>query len=65
LRLRATHAQRDALVADASGDRLDAVLCMMQAAWASTQPGHGVPPGVDPLEGWITSAPATAPSAAG
>ena len=56
LRLRASHAQRDALVADASGDRLDAVLCMMQAAWASGQPGHGVPEDVDPLEGWITSA---------
>jgi hypothetical protein len=57
LRLRISHAQRDALVADASGDRLDAVLCLMQAAWASAQPGHGVPPGVDPLEGWIASAP--------
>ncbi|CAG0946240.1 hypothetical protein GPROT2_03640 [Gammaproteobacteria bacterium] len=56
LRLRASHAQRDALAADASGDRLDAVLCMLQAAWASMQPGHGVPDGVDPLEGWITSA---------
>jgi len=56
LRLRLTHAQRDALVADASGDRLDAVLCMLQAAWAAGRPGHGVPAGVDPLEGWITSA---------
>ena len=56
LRLRATHAQRDDLAADASGDRLDAVLCMLQAAWAVLQPGHGVPEGVDPLEGWITSA---------
>jgi len=58
LRLRASHAQRDALVADASGDRLDAVLCMMQAAWAAGQANHGVPEGVDALEGWITSAPA-------
>lgn len=56
VRLRASHAQRDALVADASGDRLDAVLCMLQAAWAAGQPGHGVPAGVDRLEGWITSA---------
>jgi hypothetical protein len=56
LRLRASHAQRDALVADASGDRLDAVLCLLQAAWASSRPRHGVPEGVDPLEGWITSA---------
>ncbi|RQP26306.1 DUF429 domain-containing protein [Piscinibacter terrae] len=57
LRLRATHAQRDDLAADGSGDRLDAVLCMMQAAWAAQQPGHGIPEGVDALEGWITSAP--------
>jgi hypothetical protein len=56
LRLRLSHAQRDALAADPTGDRLDAVLCLMQAAWARTQPGHGVPPDVDPLEGWITSA---------
>ena len=56
VRLRATHAQRDDLVADASGDRLDAVLCMVQAAWAVRQPGHGLPLEVDPLEGWITSA---------
>ena len=56
VRIRLTHAQRDDLAADASGDRLDAVLCLMQAAWASTQPNHGVPADVDPLEGWITSA---------
>jgi hypothetical protein len=58
LRLALGHAQREALVDDASGDRIDAVLCLMQAAWASTQPDFGVPPGVDPLEGWIVSAPA-------
>jgi hypothetical protein len=56
LRLRLSHAQRDSLVADATGDRLDAVLCLLQAAWAAGRPGHGVPAGVDPLEGWITSA---------
>jgi hypothetical protein len=56
LRLRLSHAQRDALVADASGDRLDAVLCLMQAGWASMRPGYGLPGGVDPLEGWIVSA---------
>ena len=56
VRLRLTHAQRDDLAADASGDRLDAVLCLMQAAWASTQPNHGLPPVVDPLEGWIVTA---------
>ena len=56
LRLRLSHAQRDDLVADASGDRLDAVLCMLQSAWASTQPGHGLPPTMDTLEGWIVTA---------
>ena len=56
LRLKLTHAQRESLVADASGDRLDAVLCLVQAAWASTRPNHGLPPDIDPLEGWIVSA---------
>lgn len=61
LRLRLTHAQRDALVDDASGDGLDAVLCLMQAAWAQTQheqgaPQYGLPEGFDPIEGWIVSA---------
>ena len=56
LRVVLTHAQRDALVDDARGDALDAVLCLMQAAWASLQPGWGLPSDVDPLEGWIVSA---------
>jgi Protein of unknown function (DUF429) len=56
LRLKLSHAQREALVDDASGDRLDAVLCLMQAGWALAQPGFGVPEGVDPVEGWIVSA---------
>ncbi|MFT7772057.1 DUF429 domain-containing protein [Roseateles sp.] len=56
LRLKLSHAQRDELVADASGDSLDAVLAMLQAAWAAEQPRHGWPSGVDALEGWIASA---------
>lgn len=56
LRLALTPAQRAALIADASGDRLDAVLCLMQAAWASLRPNHGLPDVIDPLEGWIVSA---------
>jgi hypothetical protein len=56
LRLKLSHAQRDDLIADASGDRLDAVLCLVQAAWASQRPDHGLPPEIDPLEGWIVSA---------
>ncbi len=58
LRLKLTHAQRDALVHDASGDSLDAVLCLVQAAWAQRQgaPRYGLPDAVDALEGWIVSA---------
>jgi hypothetical protein len=56
LRLRLSHAQRDEIVDDATGDRLDAVLCMLQAAWAAGRPRHGVPDSIDPLEGWITTA---------
>lgn len=61
LRLRLRQAQRDALIDDASGDCLDAVLCLVQAAWAWQQhqaghPCYGLPAAIDPLEGWIVSA---------
>lgn len=58
LRLKLTHAQRDTLCDDASGDSLDAVLCLMQAAWAGRQgaPGYGLPASMDALEGWIVTA---------
>ena len=56
LRLKLSHAQRDQLVADASGDSLDAVLAMLQAAWAAQRPAWGWPAGVDALEGWIATA---------
>ena len=58
LRLKLTNAQRDALVHDASGDSLDAVLCMVQAAWAQAHgaPRYGLPEHLDPLEGWIITA---------
>ncbi|SFB68172.1 Protein of unknown function [Polaromonas sp. OV174] len=58
LRLKLSHAQRDALVDDASGDSLDAVLCLLQAAWAQQQgaPRYGLPAAMDPLEGWIVTA---------
>ena len=57
LRLKLTHAQREALVDDGSGDRLDAVLCLMQAGWAVTRPHGGVPKSVDVVEGWIATVP--------
>jgi len=61
LRLKLSHAQRDALVDDARGDALDAVLCLLQAAWAQQQfeagdTRYGLPATMDPLEGWIITA---------
>ena len=60
LRLKLSHAQRDTLADDPSGDTLDAVLCLLQAAWALCQHQSGHPrwglPAFDPLEGWIVSA---------
>ncbi len=61
LRLKLSPAQRDHLVADPMGDRLDAVLCLLQAAWAHQQaeacvPCWGLPAEVDPVEGWILTA---------
>ena len=55
LRLKLTPAQAGELVADASGDRLDAVLCLAQAAWARLQPGGGAPAQVEAVEGWIVA----------
>jgi hypothetical protein len=56
LRLKLSPALHEQLVDDVSGDRLDAVLCLMQAAWASGRPGCGLPVRVDPVEGWIVTA---------
>lgn len=61
LRLALGNAERDQLLADAKGDRLDAALCLVQAAWgverrSSAGPGYGLPTDTDPLEGWIVSA---------
>lgn len=56
LRLKLTPAQAGELVADVGGDRLDAVLCLLQAAWAHGRLRWGQPAQVDPVEGWITTA---------
>ena len=53
--------QRRELLDDPRGDDLDAVLCLVQAAWGlrradSAGPGYGLPVDIDPLEGWIVSA---------
>jgi hypothetical protein len=49
----------NSLVRDASGDRLDAVLCALQAAWAWQRraDSYGLPSRIDPLEGWIATVP--------
>lgn len=45
----------DWLTDDPGADRLDALLCAIQAAWSWTQRAHhfGLPADVDLLEGWI------------
>jgi hypothetical protein len=44
------------LVADGSGDTLDAVICAVQAAWAAGRPRYGLPARIPEGEGWIVSA---------
>lgn len=63
VRLVVGDAQHIACVEDASGDSLDAVLCLLQAAWAWQRRAerYGLPHAVDPVEGWIVSVPATRP----
>ena len=56
LRLLLDADQRELLINDASGDSLDAALCLLQAAWGAQRPNYGLPDAVDPLEGWIVSA---------
>jgi hypothetical protein len=45
----------DQCITDPGADRLDAVMCCVQAAWAHSQRGngYGIPSDADPLEGWI------------
>ena len=61
LRLALSGAQRAELLGDARGDHIDAVLCLVQAAWSAQRastpgPGYGLPEQFDPLEGWIATA---------
>lgn len=62
LQLHCPAALRAHLLEDAKGDHLDALLCLVAAAWASQQPGWGRPAESDPLEGWIINAAAQASS---
>lgn len=62
LKLVADDAHLNAMLDDGRGDVLDAVLCAVQAGWA-WQRRHrhwGLPPQVDPLEGWIIACDAIA-----
>jgi hypothetical protein len=56
LRLVLDAVERARLIDDASGDSLDAALCLMQAAWGAQRPDFGLPARVDALEGWIVTA---------
>ena len=58
IRLRIGRGIEQQMIEDGAGDNLDAVICAIQASWGQQQgaPGYGLPPNVDPLEGWIVSA---------
>lgn len=45
-----------ALIADGSGDLLDAAICAVQAAWASQRENYGIPADAPAGEGWIITA---------
>jgi hypothetical protein len=53
--VRVGDAHVDVMLKDGSGDRLDALLCAVQAGWAYTERDRnfGIPVGCDALEGWI------------
>ena len=62
LRIAFNDEQRVSLIDEGSADRLDAVLCAVQAAWAwqKKEEGdarYGLPEHVDPIEGWIVGVP--------
>jgi len=44
------------IIDDGSGDLLDALICAVQAAWAASRPGYGLPAEAVAGEGWIISA---------
>ncbi|AWI80864.1 DUF429 domain-containing protein [Parazoarcus communis] len=55
LRLAGDSALIEQIIADASGDLLDATLALVQAGWSlqAGPPNFGLQDGFDPLEGWI------------
>lgn len=55
----------EAMTTDGTGDTLDCVLCLVEAAWAwhRRDLGYGLPLHIDPVEGWIVGVPPPAPAA--
>ncbi len=55
------------VICDRSGDKLDAILCAVQAGWAFSKrkEGYGIPVGVDLSEGWIVDPQLKMPENAG
>jgi hypothetical protein len=49
---------KNEILADGSGDLLDAVICATQAAWAwmRRRSNYGLPADAPPGEGWILTA---------
>ena len=45
----------EAAIDDPTGDTLDAIACAVQAGWAALRASerYGIPPRIDPVEGWI------------
>lgn len=56
VRLEAGKGIEKQLVDDGSGDLLDAAICAVQAAWAASRRGYGLPAGAGDGEGWILTA---------
>ena len=56
VRLRMPPALEKLVLADGSGDLLDAAICAVQAAWAATRPDYGIPASAPAGEGWIITA---------
>ncbi len=53
IRLQMAAALEKKLIADGSGDLLDAAICAVQAAWAAGRRRYGIPAGAPRGEGWI------------
>ncbi len=53
--LKTSRALQQQMIADASGDSLDAAICALQAAIGAMKgaPRYGIPADIDPIEGWI------------